>query len=377
MRTHQFSFKNNAWNNTIVADASQYQLVIAFGERDIFESRTITKELQLFFPEANIVCGTTSGEIMQRTVSDDTLTCIALQFQNTPLQYAIANISNFDSTYNLGKHVASQLQVADLKYVLVISDGGKVNGTELTQAISDVLGKDVLVTGGLAGDKARFKKTLVGLNNDLQDGNVVLIGMYGSAIKVGHGLKGGWDMFGPERTITKSTANVLHEIDGSNALGLYKNYLGAYATELPGSALLFPLAIKVHTDDKPLVRTILSIDEGAQSMTFAGNMPEGASVRLMKANFDNLINSAGDAANAAAVSLSNKNPDFVLLISCVGRKLVLGNRTEEEVESAADAFAGNIPIIGFYSYGEISPHQAGTCSDLHNQTMTITTFTEI
>lgn len=377
MRTHSFSFKNNAWNNTLVANANEYQLVLAFGERDIFESRSITKELQLFFPKANIVCGTTSGEIEQRAVHDDTITCIALQFERTPIQYAISNISNFESTYSLGKHVASQLPKEDLKYVLVISDGGKVNGTELTQAISDVLGKNVLVTGGLAGDKARFQKTLVGLNNDLQDGNVVLVGMYGNAIKVGHGLKGGWEMFGPERTITKSTANVLHEIDGNNALDLYKNYLGAYAAELPGSALLFPLAIKVNVDDKPLVRTILSIDETVQSMTFAGNMPEGASVRLMKANFDNLIDSAGDAANEASISLSNQKPDFVLLISCVGRKLVLGNRTEEEVESAADVFEENTPILGFYSYGEISPHQSGTCSDLHNQTMTITTFTEI
>jgi hypothetical protein len=376
MITHQFSFQNNTWNNAFSENADQFQLVLAFGERDIFESRSVAKELQLFFPAANVVCGTTSGEIMQRSVNDDSISCVAINFEKTELQIALSNIRNFENTYNLGNHVAKQLNKENLNYVLVISDGGKVNGTELTQAISEELGSDVLVTGGLAGDKARFQKTLVGLNDDVQDGNVVLIGMYGNHIKVGHGLKGGWDMFGPERTITKSAANVLFEIDGESALDLYKNYLGNYASELPGSALLFPLAIKANVEDKPLVRTILSIDETTQSMTFAGNMPEGSSVRLMKANFDNLIESAGQAATEASF-IQNSKPDLVLLISCVGRKLVLGNRTEEEVESAADNFAENTPIIGFYSYGEISPHQTGTCSDLHNQTMTITTFSEI
>ena len=379
MYTHIASYRNNQWTglDTVATDDENFQLALVFGERLLLEDKTIYTALHNRFANAAIVSCSTSGEICNRNVYDDSVVCVAVHFDKTTLSFSSANISAFENTFELGKHLAKNLPKDDLKYVLVISDGGKVNGTELTNALNETLGDEVLVTGGLAGDKARFEKTLVGLNENIAEGNVVLVGMYGKDIKVGYGLRGGWDVFGPERVITKATQNVLYEIDHTNALELYKKYLGKYASELPGSALLFPLAIKSTTDDaSSIVRTILSVDETNQTMTFAGNMPEGAHVRLMKANFDKLIYSAGEAAVDAGNSLNDVAADLVLLISCVGRKLVLGNRIEEEVEAAAEAFAGNTAIAGFYSYGEISPQQSGASSDLHNQTMTITTFTE-
>jgi hypothetical protein len=59
----------------------------------------------------------------------------------------------------------------------------------------------------------------------------------------------------------------------------------------------------------------------------------------------------------------------------VGRRLVLGSRTEEEIEATLEVLPKGTQQIGFYSYGEISPYTAGTC-DLHNQTMTLTTLSE-
>jgi hypothetical protein len=351
------------------------QLLLVFSERYILEARSVYDELHQYYPSADVILCTTSGEIFQKHIYDNSVIVAALEFNKTEVHFSTANIKSFDNSYELGKFAAQSLPQQGLKYVLVISDGNKINGTELTEAITDTLSKDVLVTGGLAGDQARFEKTLVGFNDNLVEGNLVLAGFYGESIKISHGLMGGWDVFGPERIITKSTTNVLYEIDGQNALDLYKKYLGKYAAELPGSALLFPLAIKNNSSNESLVRTILSIDEKASSMTFAGNMPIGSAVRFMKANFDKLIQSAGIAASNA-VEQNDSQPDFALLISCVGRKLVLANRADEEVEAAADLL-GNANIAGFYSYGEISPHQNGTCSNLHNQTITITTFTEI
>ena len=187
---------------------------------------------------------------------------------------------------------------------------------------------------------------------------------------------GGWDVFGPEREITKSQYNVLYSIGGKPALELYKEYLGKYAKDLPGAALLFPLSMRVDADSAPVVRTILSIDEKQQSMTFAGEIPKGALIRFMKANFDNLLDASSEAAENALQSLSFK-PELAILISCVGRRLVLGYRTEEEQEAAREVFGPDTCITGFYSYGEISPLMAEAKCDLHNQTMTITTFTEI
>lgn len=378
MKTFGFHFKNNSWTgcNDLPADAALCQFALVFGERMLLERTDINHEVKKYFPSANVVICSTSGEIYDNDVHDDSIVVTGLYFEHTALAYSVANINAFNNSYELGKHAAENLDKNGLSYVLLLSDGNLVNGTELTEAVKHALDNKVIVTGGLAGDAARFEKTIVGLNENIKEGNVVLVGFYGDRIKIGYGLKGGWEEFGPERRITAAEANVLTEIDNISALDLYKKYLGKYAEELPGSALLFPLSIKAKEDEVPVVRTILKINEAAKSMTFAGDMPVGARVRFMKADFEKLINSAGEAANKASV-FSEMEPSLVLLISCVGRKLVLGERIKEEIASAVKFFPGAANITGFYSYGEISPQSALSCSDLHNQTMTITTFAEV
>jgi len=126
----------------------------------------------------------------------------------------------------------------------------------------------------------------------------------------------------------------------------------------------------------PLVRTILGIDEAAQSLTFAGDMPQGGVARLMRANTDKLVDSAGQAARAGALGVSGVDDSLVISVSCVGRRLVLGERTEEEVEIVHDSAPKSSGHVGFYSYGEISPHSASGICQLHNQTMTVTAITE-
>jgi hypothetical protein len=234
----------------------------------------------------------------------------------------------------------------------------------------------VPVTGGLAGDGANFISTLTGLNADPLPGLIVAIAFGGKHLRVSHGSMGGWEMFGPERTVTRSQSNQLFELNGENALDIYRKYLGRYAEDLPGSALLFPLSVKLADRDQSLVRTILSIDNVSKSMVFAGDVPEGSRVRLMKANFDKLINAASEAAGQTLKNAGSAEPKLALLISCVGRRLVLNARTGEEVEAVRDALGGKTLLTGFYSYGEISPLSRNMNCELHNQTMTITTFDE-
>jgi hypothetical protein len=259
---------------------------------------------------------------------------------------------------------------------MIISDGAKVNGSELVRGVNAVVQNKVPITGGLAGDAARFQSTLVGLNGPAVSGKIVGIGLYGDHLKISHGSMGGWDMFGPERSITKSSANTVYEIDDKDAIELYKTYLGKYADELPGSALLFPLSVTLPGSDEPVVRTILTIDNENKAMVFAGDVPVGAKVRFMKANFDKLVDAAAQASNNAFAMNLKETPKLALLISCVGRKLILANRTEEEVMAVSEAFGSGTLLTGFYSYGEISPFTQNTQCQLHNQTMTITTFDE-
>jgi hypothetical protein len=257
----------------------------------------------------------------------------------------------------------------------VLSDGLNVNGSDLIAGIDSGLPEGVVVTGGLAGDGIRFQKTWVLASGAMRDHAVTAAGFYGDRVRLGHGSMGGWDIFGPERRITRSEGNVLYELDGKAALPLYKNYLGALASGLPASGLLFPLSIRSGRDDQaPVVRTILSVSEEEQSLTFAGDLPEGWYAQLMSANFDRLIEGASQAAHQCSLDAGGREA-LSIAISCVGRRLVLGERCEEELEATVDVLGTTTHQIGFYSYGELSPNATGRC-DLHNQTMTLTTITE-
>ncbi len=353
---------------------SENVLVFAFGGR--YEIENCYADIANFYPNSNIIINSTSGEIIGGQVLDNSIVLTAIQFEKSTYRIATININDCEDSFDAGKMLSEKLSEEDLKHVMIISDGGVVNGSELVKGLNEYLAERVIVTGGLAGDAARFEKTLVGYNENPTIGNIVAVGIYGDAYQIGYGSFGGWDGFGPKRMVTKSTSNVLYELDGKSALELYKEYLGEKSKDLPGSALLFPLSIQLEQDAEPLVRTILSIDEATKSMTFAGDVPEGATVRLMKANFDKLIDGAYEAAESGKEVWKGNQPELAILISCVGRKLVLDQRIEEEVESVQEVLGELVPTIGFYSYGEISPFAGYVNCQLHNQTMTITLMGE-
>lgn len=352
------------------------QLVLVFGHRECIELPEKYAELQDMYPHADIVFCSTSGEIIDIEVKDDSIVATAIYFENTPVKAISASISDSKDSYLIGKTLSNRLNAPDLRHILVFSDGQIVNGSRLVQGLNDAVHHSIPIAGGLASDNARFERTSVGLNCVPKEGNVVAIGFYGENFQIGHGSMGGWSTFGPERRITKSQDNVLYELDHASALGLYKNYLGDQAKELPGAALLFPLCIRTEENGEMIVRTILSIDEENQSMIFAGDMPVGSMAQLMYANFDNLIDGASVAAEKTLMGLKHNQASLALLISCVGRKLVLGARTEDEVEEVRLALGNNVAISGFYSNGEISPLIESPKCELYNQTMTITTYSE-
>lgn len=353
----------------------EFDLLLCFGSKGMVENEIIQRHVQEKFISKNVIYCSTAGEIHDNDVLDNSLTITALKFDKTELKTNCVRIQDFENSQLAGAGLVNGLSKNDLKYVMVICDGALVNGSDLVTGMQLVLQDQVLITGGLAGNGSAFNSTLVGLNNAPMEGVIAAIGFYGDAIQISHGSLGGWEPFGLERTVTKSEANVLHEIDNKKALDLYKLYLGEYAEQLPGSALLFPLSLKMENSNDEVVRTILNIDQENQSMIFAGNLPEGSKVRFMKANFDKLIDAAGEAAQESLVPKLG-SPKYALLISCVGRRLILDKRTEEEVEAVREIFGKDCVISGFYSYGEITPLNKKAECQLHNQTMTITTFDE-
>ena len=276
----------------------------------------------------------------------------------------------------MGAALAKAMPQEGLRHLLVLSDGLHVNGSKLVEGLESGLPPGVTVTGGLSGDGERFEQTLVVSDGLPESGTIGAVGFYGERLKIGFGSLGGWDPFGPERRITRSTANVLYELDGRSALDLYKEYLGEHAEGLPSTGRLFPLSLRTQEGETGVVRTIISIDERENSLTFAGNVPEGAYARLMMANLDRLVDGSMGAATISQNAIGERPAELAILISCVGRKLVLKQRIEEEVEGVRDVLGDSTPLTGFYSYGEISPFAPGARCQLHNQTMTITTLSE-
>ncbi|MET1257259.1 FIST signal transduction protein [Aliikangiella maris] len=380
MNVSQYHYRDGQWFPALPANDSS-QLLLAFGSRQIIKFPFISQQIKNAFSHAQLIGCTTSGEISSTEVYDNSLVLTAVNLANTPIQVINTNINHHQSSFEAGLTLAKELPASlhedVLRYALVISDGQLVNGTELVSGINEALPRDVLVTGGLAGDAERFSKTVVWHNEQCASGMIVVCGFYGNALRVGHGTLGGWSAFGPNRIITRSKGNILYELDGQPALDLYKNYLGDYSAELPSSALRFPLSLQLAEESESVVRTILSINEDDKSMVFAGDMPEGASAKLMKASNNSLIDGASIAAVGAVEKLQSAEARLALLISCVGRRLVLNQRTYEELEAVNDVTSDDCVKCGFYSYGEISPLLKGNHCRLHNQTMTITTFSEI
>lgn len=378
MKLETFSFEPiSGWSVAeFPALDSEQTLVMVFAAAEYIDQPDALTALCNAYPTSKLIGCSTAGEIAGPLVNDASLSVAVIQFEHSRIAAVSAEIKQVAASFAAGEALAKQLTRDDLCSVFVLSDGLNVNGSELVKGLNSMLPANVVVTGGLAADGAYFRRTWVIRNGSPESGAITAVGFYGDQLQITHGSCGGWDTFGPERRVTRSEGNVLYELDGKPALELYKEYLGERASGLPATALLFPLSIRAHTSDThQLVRTILAVDETNQSMTFAGDIPVGYMAQLMRANFDRLVSGASLAAEQAAQNVTSSGPVLAVAISCVGRRLVLGERIEEETEITLEHLPAGAKQVGFYSYGEISPYATGSC-DLHNQTMTLTTFSE-
>lgn len=352
-------------------------LVLAFAAPQFFGDPAFAPWLAKAFPAARRLAVSTAGEISNQGVNDNSIVVTALNLEKTPFKVAATDITGMHDSAGSGRRLAEQLMAPELKAMILFSQGVAVNGSDLIGGVVSVLGKEVPLTGGLAGDNGAFARTWTLLDDTVSDKQMLAIGLYGDAIAFAHGSFGGWQSFGPVRRATRAEGNVLYELDGEPALDIYKRYLGEYAKDLPASGLLFPFAIlSGNREETGLIRTLLGIDAGNGSLTLAGDIPQDGFLKLMHASTEALVDGAEAAAKAAADMHRSDAPGLALLVSCIGRKLVMGDRVDEEVEAVGAVFGQNCVLAGFYSNGEISPFLETTECMLHNQTMTITYLTE-
>lgn len=357
--------------------ATKPDLLIVFGSVEHFSTPNFADILRAAFPGTTLVGCTTAGEITAEGVDDGACTLTAIKLENTPLIQASTPLAGMDDSFAAGERLGRQLATPGLKALLVFGPGVQINGSALVDGITSIIGNKIPITGGLAGDGGAFKQTFTLGSDGVRDNSIVAIGLCGDALRFGHGSFGGWEPFGPARKVTRCANNILFELDGEPALEVYKRYLGDHAKGLPASGLLFPFAMLGEDHSAiGLIRTILGVDETTGSLTLAGEIDPNGYLKLMHASTDKLVNGAEAAAEAAIAMFSNPGESVAILVSCVGRKLVMGNRVDEEVEAVGDVFGSKAVLTGFYSYGEISPFTPGASCKLHNQTMTITYLSE-
>jgi hypothetical protein len=357
------------------AEIEDADLVLLFGATVHMDDPSLYRRARAAWPGAVLFGCSTAGEIAGPRLHLETLVATALKFRDTKVRLAQVDIGNMAESHDCGRRLAALLPVEGLRHILLLSDGLRVNGTALVRGLQSVLPKTVAVTGGLSGDGTRFGRTLVCADAPPVEGRIAALGLYGERIEVRHGCLGGWEEFGPHRMITRAKGNILYELDGQSALSLYRKYLGDYADDLPASGLLFPLQTKADERARGLTRTLLAVNDEEQSMTFAGDLPEGGYARLMKTSIEHLLDGAAGAARMCRPHPSAP-PAIAILISCVGRRLLLGQRVEEEIDAVQRVLGHEPTLAGFYSYGEVAPLPGDAACELHNQTMTITTLRE-
>ena len=376
IRQAQFTTTPDAHGLATIA-AIKPHLIIVFGSVTRMTDPALPALLRAQFPEAHHMGCTTSGEISNAGVADDSLVLTAVRFKQPGFRVASVETAGMDDSAEAGQRLAAKLAAEDLHSILVFGQGVNINGSALIEGITRVAGTHVTLTGGLAGDGGKFTQTWTLCDGVVSDRHIVGVGLYGAAIQLAHGSFGGWQPFGATRRVTRSKANVLFELDGEPALEIYKRYLGEYARDLPGSGLLFPFAmIGQDHGETGLIRTILGIDEVQGSLTLAGDIVEGGFLRLMAASTNALVDGAEAAAAAAQKMFKKGEPCLAMLVSCIGRKLVMGGRVDEEVEAVGNVFGKHCVLTGFYSNGEISPYLNSPECKLHNQTMTVTCLSD-
>lgn len=375
MKIEQLLYSDNGFNKTAEL-GKEANLVLLFGSRNHIENNALFDMIRNMYPTAYIMGCSSSGEIQDNYITDGHLNLTAVKFEKSQTVFGSVRITDSCDFFNIGVKIASNIEKNELRHLFILTDGININGSKLVNGIKSIIGTEIPLTGGLAGDGADFVKTAVIANSYSEENIIVYAAFYGN-IKTGCASYGGWDTFGIERIVTKSVDNIVYEINSKPALNLYKEYLGEKADDLPASGLRFPMAIRHKNSDDIFVRTMLDINEENNSIIFRSDVPEGSYCKLMKSNTYNLIGAAKTATELSVKMLSGSKTELAVIVSCFGRKFLLKQRTDEEAEYVRDILGDDTVITGYYSYGEIGPAKENSPCEMHNQTMTVTLFSEI
>lgn len=338
-------------------------------------------------PNVPIVGCTTAGEITERgPASTNSVAVMVLYGKDVTAVTALGKAH--DNLFNAGATVATNLKTAfdqagaSPEFVILFDDVLTGNGADIVRGVQSVMGTTFPIMGGAAGDDFNFEKTYQYFNNEVHSSSVVALSFYGD-ISYGVGVRHGWIPIGLPMTVTKSEGAVVHEIDHKPAIDTYKDYFGEEVTKeietsiLAETAITYPLGIKLPDSDEYLIRDPITVDEHG-AITCAAEIPEGSEIRLMLGNKDEAIKNAQAAAEQSVESLG-KRPQAAIIFNCIARNKLFAQHSPDEIK-AIQAAVGEIPLIGFYTYGEQAPLKTESAhikqceASFHNETVVIVTL---
>jgi len=332
-------------------------------------------------PNVPIVGGTSAGEITSWVSMYDAVNVMAIASDQIIFHVGCGKGVVSDS-FNAGSEAAKAVINANggknPDLFIMIPDGiAGGNSAAVVEGVKSIFGNNFPIIGGSAGDDYQFKKTFEYCGDRVLTDSVIGIGLSGK-FSYGFGIRHGWEPVGLPLKVTKAEGVVIKEINNEPALKVYQDYFGKNASDLikepmARMAYTYPLGLVVEGSEELLIRHPMIANEKGE-ITMASVIPEGTIIRLMIGDRDSAIRAAKAAAETALRQLGGKRPRFVIMFNCIVRNKLLGVRCNEENETIKQALGGeNIPMIGFYTYGEQGPlaGKKGTPAYFHNETMTM------
>ena len=347
---------------------------VAYDQEKMLEGvRSVSKEIPL------VGCST-SGEIATEGPVSKHVAVMALNSDTIKFTIGLGKGVGVDS-HKAGAMVAKDVQgktEETLSLFMMLPDGLTGNGAAIVRGVQEVLGKNFPIMGGSAGDDFAFKKTYEYYQDQVLTDAVVGVGFSGK-FSWGVGVRHGWEPIGLPMKVTKAEGAKLIEINNRPALSIYEDYFGKRAEELVKEpiakmAYTYPLGMSVEGSPELLIRDVVIANEKGE-ITCAAEIPEGSEIRLMLGDHEKAMQAAKEAAEGALAQLKGAKPKAVFVFDCMARCKLLGSRIGEEIIAIQNVLGKEVPLIGFYTYGEQAPLGGvigPECfSVFHNETMAL------
>lgn len=303
-----------------------------------------------------------AGEITSEGPSTKSVAVMAIKSDK------IDFISGLGKDISAGARAAGQALAEDVKSrspegfrtLIMLPDVLTGNGADIVRGVLDVLGPNFPVVGGAAGDDFAFQKTYQYRDGEVSSGAVAGVGLSGS-FSFAMGVRHGWVPVGPPMKVTKSEGAVIHTLDNRPAVSIYEDYFGKKAEDLRREplarmAITYPLGLKLPDLDEYLIRDPITVDEKG-AITCAAEIPMGSEIRLMIGNKEKAIEAAEEAARKVMTNLQSENakPRFVLIFNCIAREKLFAQKAKDEIDAIMNILGSDVPLLGFYTYGEQAP----------------------